>query len=130
MFVTSPDPNRDLPLAELLERRSKTPLQRNSGRSPYSPTTAIAQPDTRLSSWGLDTENLNPLQPHQASLGRPVSPVAPSTALRERDLKALEELFEHEGIEQVQADILHNLELLSPELCWEEDPFDFLREYL
>jgi hypothetical protein len=128
MFVTSPDPNRDLSLAELLEHSSKTLLQKNSGRSPHP--AAFAQPDTRLSNWEPGTENLNSLQPRQASFGGPVSPVAPSTALRERDLKALEELFEHEGIEQVQADILHNLELLSPELCWEEDPFDFLREYL
>jgi hypothetical protein len=126
MFVTSSDPDSNSSLTKLLEHSSKSSLQKNFERSPHSLAAAPTQPDTRLGDWATDAANLDQLQPPQSFLKKP----APSTALRGRDLEALEELFEHEEIEQIQADILHNLERLSPELCWEDDPFDFLREYL
>lgn len=126
MFVTSSDPDGNLSLTELLEYSSKASLKKNFERSPHPLATAPAQPDTRLGDWASDLANLDQFQPQQSFLRNPT----PSMALRGRDLEALEELFEHEEIEQIQADILHNLARLSPELCWEDDPFDFLREYL
>ncbi|UZQ56162.1 hypothetical protein OOK60_08960 [Trichothermofontia sichuanensis B231] len=50
--------------------------------------------------------------------------------LRDRDIKALDTLFHYDGIEEVEADIAQVLLTLFPEPCWEDDPFEFLREYL
>jgi hypothetical protein len=52
------------------------------------------------------------------------------TSLRERDWKILIELFERHDSDEIEADINTNLLLRMPEPCWEDDPFDFLREYL
>ncbi|WP_199313786.1 MULTISPECIES: hypothetical protein [Cyanophyceae] len=126
MFVTSSDPNSNSSLTKLPEYNSKASLQKKIGRSPHPLAAAPTQPDTRLADWAIDPVDLDQPQSHQGSLRGS----SPSTALRGRDLEALEELFEHEEIEEVQADVLRNLEWMSPELCWEDDPFDFLREYL
>ncbi|MBG1268416.1 hypothetical protein [Nostoc sp. WHI] len=56
---------------------------------------------------------------------------APSlTSLRERDWTALIELFHRDDSDEIEADINRSLFWLIPEPCWEDDPFDFLREYL
>lgn len=56
---------------------------------------------------------------------------APSlTSLRERDWTALIELFDRDDGDEIEADIDRSLFWLIPEPCWEDDPFDFLREYL
>jgi len=51
-------------------------------------------------------------------------------SLRQRDWKALIELFDREDGDEIEADINSNLHLRTPEPCWEDDPFDFLREFL
>ncbi|BBD58686.1 hypothetical protein NIES2109_14640 [Nostoc sp. HK-01] len=51
-------------------------------------------------------------------------------SLRQRDWKALIELFDREDSDEIEADINNNLHLRTPEPCWEDDPFDFLREFL
>lgn len=51
-------------------------------------------------------------------------------SLRERDWTALIELFDRNDADEIQADISCSLLWLIPEPCWEDDPFDFLREYL
>jgi hypothetical protein len=50
--------------------------------------------------------------------------------LRERDWTALIELFDRDDGDEIEADIHSSLFWLIPEPCWEDDPFDFLREYL
>jgi hypothetical protein len=50
--------------------------------------------------------------------------------LRDRDLKTLSDLFASEDIEAIEADILCNLTRMLPEPCWEDNPFDFLQDYL
>lgn len=50
--------------------------------------------------------------------------------LNERDSKALLALFEREDIDQIEAEIDRNLLWLAPAPCWEDNPFDFLSEYL
>ncbi|QLE56765.1 hypothetical protein [Nostoc sp. TCL26-01] len=63
----------------------------------------------------------------------PINPqiYAPAfTSLKERDRKALIELFDRGDIDDIEADVNSNLLLMIPEPCWEDDPFDFLREYL
>ncbi|WP_206602969.1 hypothetical protein [Leptolyngbya ohadii] len=55
---------------------------------------------------------------------------AQNLPLRGRDLQVLKELFNQDDIEAIASDILENLGWRCPEPCWEDDPFDFLREYL
>lgn len=56
---------------------------------------------------------------------------APSlTFLREGDWIALIELFDRDDGDEIEADVNSSLFWLIPEPCWEDDPFDFLREYL
>ncbi|WP_448563061.1 hypothetical protein [Trichothermofontia sp.] len=50
--------------------------------------------------------------------------------LKDRDIKALDTLFHCDGIEEAAADVSQVLLTLFPEPCWEDDPFEFLREYL
>ncbi|MCD8489938.1 MAG: hypothetical protein LRZ84_25180 [Desertifilum sp.] len=57
-------------------------------------------------------------------------PAAPLMPLRERDVKALSDFFDPMNMAEVEADILQNLLWLWPEPCWEDDPYEFLREYL
>nr|WP_225225910.1 hypothetical protein [Komarekiella delphini-convector] len=52
------------------------------------------------------------------------------TSLKDRDWKALTDLFDRDDGDEIEADINSNLLWLTPEPCWEDDPFDFLREYL
>jgi hypothetical protein len=52
------------------------------------------------------------------------------TSLKERDWKVLLEMFDREDIDEIETDINSKLLLMIPEPCWEDDPFDFLREYL
>ncbi len=53
-----------------------------------------------------------------------------SIRLRRRDWHELAAMFDLEDINDIEADILSHLDRLWPEPCWEEDPFDFLRDYL
>jgi hypothetical protein len=55
---------------------------------------------------------------------------APLSPLRNRDLKAMMELFQLNEIEAIEQDILQNLVLRYPEPCWEDHVFDFLKEFL
>ena len=54
----------------------------------------------------------------------------PLSALKERDTQALAELFEDEEIEAIQADVLLCLSFLSPAPCWDEQAFEFLKDFL
>jgi len=54
----------------------------------------------------------------------------PLMPLQERDMDALTGLFEREDITEIEADIQKVLLWLWPEPCWEEDPYEFLHEYL
>ncbi|MBF2005784.1 MAG: hypothetical protein IGS49_10050 [Chlorogloeopsis fritschii C42_A2020_084] len=49
---------------------------------------------------------------------------------KERDWKALTEMFDKQDVDQIETDINTILGLIVPEPSWEEDPFDFLQEYL
>lgn len=58
------------------------------------------------------------------------SSAAPLAQLWERDIKALGGLFEREDMHDIETDVVRNLLARWPEPCWEDDPFDFLREFL
>jgi hypothetical protein len=51
-------------------------------------------------------------------------------SLEERDWTVMTELFDREDSDEIEADIRKSLLLMMPEPCWEDDPFDFLSEYL
>lgn len=55
---------------------------------------------------------------------------APLESLRYRDKTALNELFEQKDLEAIILDVVTNLLWLWPEPCWEEDPYEFLEEFL
>lgn len=55
---------------------------------------------------------------------------APLSPLKERDLNALAELFQREEMLAIEADLSQMLLRLFPEPCWEDDPFEFLHEFL
>jgi hypothetical protein len=52
------------------------------------------------------------------------------TTLRERDWEALDSLFDRDDSDEIEAEIKSKLVWLVPEPCWEDNPFEFLREFL
>lgn len=48
----------------------------------------------------------------------------------ERDWKLLVELFDRKDSDEIEADINTKLSWLVPEPAWEDEPLEFLREYL
>ena len=55
---------------------------------------------------------------------------APLMPLRERDLQMLSDYFDHDHIQEIEADVIRNLLIRWPEPCWEDEPLDFVRDYL
>ncbi len=53
-------------------------------------------------------------------------PVAP---LNDRDIRALESVFNYGKLEDAIADVRVRLQRLYPEPCWEDDPYSFLGDY-
>jgi hypothetical protein len=60
-------------------------------------------------------------------LGNYADPLEP---MRERDLEALAQWFHREDMLTMETDINQMLLHLLPEPCWEENPFDFLNDFL
>jgi hypothetical protein len=52
------------------------------------------------------------------------------STLKERDWEALISLFERDDSDEIEAEIQSKLVWLVPEPCWEDNPFEFLREFL
>ncbi len=55
---------------------------------------------------------------------------APLAPLRERDWTEITLLFDRQDSDEIEADIIEKLSMLHPEPCWDEDPYEFLSEYL
>jgi hypothetical protein len=64
---------------------------------------------------------------HQVNIDTFTSPLIPLT---ERDCKAMAELFDRGDCDEIENDINRKLQNIYPEPCWEDDPYDFLKEYL
>ncbi len=47
----------------------------------------------------------------------------PLSPLRSRDITALNDLFTHDRLTEIEADIHHHLQRLIPEPCWEDRIF-------
>lgn len=114
MYLTKPDHEDATPLSELVGFSSQAAYK--ISRSPA--LRKLHQTDTQLS------------KTTEKEYSQVVSHAAPLSSLRERDLQALAEMFEPEDAAEVEAELARYLNLMCPEPCWEEDPFDFLRDYL
>lgn len=55
---------------------------------------------------------------------------APLAPLRERDWIEIVLLFDRQDSDEIEADVIDKLGMLHPEPCWDEDPYEFLSEYL
>jgi hypothetical protein len=66
----------------------------------------------------------------QDSLKDGSEPALGELPLRDRDEDVLLELFDQDGIEAIEEDIVRNLQIRCPEPCWEDDSLEFLRDYL
>jgi hypothetical protein len=85
------------------------------------PVALLSTDSMSLEPEGLDCKMLDCEVPEHAA------PLAP---LRDRDLKAMLELFQVKEMEAIERDIVQNLVLRYPEPCWEDEVFDFLKEFL
>jgi len=143
MFNPSPTDDATSFPAELNLLRTQaarsTPARRlNAVKSRYgdSPSTPLAS--ERVGPLGLvpaqTSDAGNQRSPEsEAGYGFPSlldSYAAPLAPMRERDLMALGGLFEREDIHDVETDIIRNLLTRWPEPCWDDDPFEFLQEFL
>lgn len=63
-------------------------------------------------------------------LGVSIFHADPLAPLRQRDEQALEEIFDDAQMEEVFVDVCDRLKQLYPEPCWDEDPFEFLQDYM
>nr|WP_206754710.1 hypothetical protein [Anabaena sphaerica] len=52
------------------------------------------------------------------------------STLKQRDWEALKSLFDRDDSDEIEAEIKSKLVWLVPEPCWEDNPFEFLREFL
>lgn len=74
----------------------------------------------------LTQQTIAPLRSSPLSLEH----AAPLSPLRDRDVLALSEWFQREDMGTIEADVAHCLLVLLPAPCWEDDPFEFLNEFL
>nr|WP_174763081.1 hypothetical protein [Anabaena sp. UHCC 0187] len=56
--------------------------------------------------------------------------VSSLNSLRERDWEALISLFDRDDSDEIEDEIKSKLVWLVPEPCWEDNPFEFLRDFL
>jgi hypothetical protein len=56
--------------------------------------------------------------------------VSSLNSLRERDWEALTSLFDRDDSDEIEDEIKSKLVWLVPEPCWEDNPFELLREFL
>lgn len=119
--MNSPTDRRDPFLAKLVEFSKKAGASKRSRGL------------RRLFGGDVERQQFNPTQvsdrtptPLDFSSGgaEPLSP------LRERDNKALADLFERDDLEEIHTDVLNRLSLLYPPPYWEEESLDFLEGFV
>ncbi len=78
---------------------------------------------------GANWQHQKPI--HQASDYSSIGSSADSLSLlRDRDVEALAVMFKRDDIAEIEADVMSCLARLLPEPCWDDNPFDFLKEFL
>ncbi|MGG6296614.1 hypothetical protein ACQ4M4_19660 [Leptolyngbya sp. AN02str] len=119
MSIASSGNGTDASLLELLEFSSKALQRKTLQRSPFTSKVDTSTPIPPQRSFFLTDY-----------VGGVYNGAAPLMPLRDRDMHVLADWFHQPDIHAIEADILHNLEYLYPAPCWEDDPFEFLHEFL
>lgn len=119
MFTSPLHDDRDPFVTELLEFSTKALSKKQESRSPAPAASQGPEP----SQYGDQSE-------HWADSKLDLDHAAPLMPLRKRDLVVLAEMFEHDQIEAIEADVIRNLLIRWPEPCWEDEPLEFLSDYL
>jgi hypothetical protein len=65
-----------------------------------------------------------------SELGQSTSYAAPLSPLRMQDIQELAVFFDGDDMPSLEEDLLNMLDRLLPEPCWEDDPFDFLGDFI
>lgn len=104
------------------QKRSRRPLRSYSALG-SAPVTGIS-PKT-----GDHEGRAATLSPYSLANAAPqlANPLAP---LRDRDRQALGDIFAHDQMAAIEADILNRLSYLVPEPTWDVEPYEFLQEFL
>jgi hypothetical protein len=112
MFVpSSSQPHPDPKFVELV--RFSNRVAKNKPTEDFKRPDCPRQEAEHVTLEDIDAVHANPLPP-----------------LRERDTKALTALFGREDAEEIEDDVNSYLSCLFPTPCWEDDPFEFLQEYI
>jgi hypothetical protein len=119
--MSSSTNSRDPFLTQLIEFSKKAAEKPSRRWRRFLSTSVQSQPDRGISEGD---------RPVVHSLDFSMGGAEPLSALKERDTQALAELFEDEEIEAIQADVLLCLSFLTPAPCWDEESFEFLKEFL
>ncbi len=125
MFIASPDHDSDPALAQLKEFSDRISQKKQGGRS-----LKIQGEAFHLSAANWSDHNGSGQNAEKPSVALHAAPLMP---LRQRDMQVMAEIFEQaslEAMDAIEADVLAHLAKLSPEPCWEDEPFDFLQDYL
>jgi hypothetical protein len=116
----------DSSLAELIQFSSQALLRKATQRTESISTVALGQ-----KGWvTLKDSNADFEAAEFEATAFEAGSVATLMPLRDRDLVILTELFKQDQIEEIEANILHNLLQRCTEPCWEDDPMEFLEEFL
>lgn len=123
LFGDASDPS----LTELVDYSARVSSLKQSGRSLMAAGDPVSGgPSTWLDDGDIATIDVDLWNIDNGDLEQPAS----FSPVRDRDLRVLIDWFTHDSIGDIEADIRHYLRQLMPEPCWEDDPFDFLKEYL
>lgn len=68
--------------------------------------------------------------PQVAPLSFSLTYASPLSPLRSRDIQALLEIFTHDQLTEIEADVQQYLRRLHPEPCWEVEPYEFLKGFI
>ena len=102
-------------------------IEQKSSFSPF----AKSNISSRQPSWSATRVYPDCTSDRYDSLLRPLvfhaEPLAP---LRQRDEQALKDMFDDTQVEEIVSDIRNRLKQLCPEPCWDDDSFEFLRDYI
>lgn len=101
-----------------VKKRSRRPI-----RSWTAPEAGVAQKTTQPDAGALAPSSYS-LADAAPQLANPLSP------LRDRDRQALGDIFNHDQMGAIDADILRRLSYLVPEPIWDVEPYEFLRGFL
>ncbi|MGD1860789.1 MAG: hypothetical protein ACFB0E_12555 [Leptolyngbyaceae cyanobacterium] len=95
----------------------------------------IHQPAQKLSLEALPLKSTKGVLPEHKQVLRTsksltVSHASPLAPLRSRDRNALDDLFEHDDLQEISLDVHRYLARIYPEPCWEDNPHDFLHDFI